>query len=90
MSFDLTPAFELLSIDFDVKILEALGIRAYIDQWITCFLTDNKINIKIDNVLSDESDLTMGTDYINFGKIFLYDFDILIKFNENDIERLKS
>ena len=48
--FDLSRAFDCVDPSYLVKKLYALGIRGNINQWISSFLTDRFIRVKVKTV----------------------------------------
>lgn len=58
--FDLTRAFDCVDSNFMSKKLEALGIRGHLNKWIFSFLTNRKIAVKVNNIISDSHNLNLG------------------------------
>nr|CAI5833009.1 unnamed protein product [Callosobruchus analis] len=59
--FDLTRAFDTVSAEFVSKKIRRYGLRGPLNDWIISFLTNRKIFIKLDSVVSDIFDCKWGT-----------------------------
>lgn len=59
--FDLTRAFDTIEHSFISEKLQSLGIRGCINQWFLSFLSNRKMRVKIEDVISEEHDIDIGT-----------------------------
>uniref|UniRef100_A0A1Y1NIN0 Reverse transcriptase domain-containing protein n=1 Tax=Photinus pyralis TaxID=7054 RepID=A0A1Y1NIN0_PHOPY len=59
--FDLTRAFDTVDKAFVSDKLYNLGIRGSINNWFVSFLEERRIMVRVNNVLSDEFKLDLGT-----------------------------
>lgn len=59
--FDFSSAFDTINISFVAEKLEKIGIRGNINDWLTSYLSDRSLFVKIEDSLSDEYELSIGT-----------------------------
>ncbi|XP_074035352.1 uncharacterized protein [Leptinotarsa decemlineata] len=61
ISFDLTRTFDTVNRNFVSEKINNLGLRGPVNDWITSFLEDRKIIVRIGETKSKEYDLDLGT-----------------------------
>ena len=61
LSFDLTRAFDTVHSKFVSEKMTKLGLRGFINDWLTSYLEDRKMVVKIDDAVSNEYCVNVGT-----------------------------